>query len=284
MGGVQMKAARESVYTPKTGRQLVSPLLASKWLERIPQHQRRLSPAHLDRLAQDIRDGRWDENNPQPVIFDETGNLIDGQHRLRAIAVSGKALWLSVVVGVPESVYKVLDTTMPRSAAHVMAASGHKNTTTRASVVRLLLAHGSGLIRSYGASKLGTKAAVVSYGETLNQDLLAKAAETGVALRGIATASAIGAAYYLAAEKSAEDAAVFFDAVRNGERLSADEPAFVLRERLIRLKTEGARQSSLVLSTLELVIRAWNSFRRRKRISKLQLYKSGESKDFPNAE
>ena len=39
-------------------------------------------------LAQDMLNGNW-ELTPSPIIFDEDGTLIDGQHRLMAVEKSG---------------------------------------------------------------------------------------------------------------------------------------------------------------------------------------------------
>lgn len=49
---------------------------------------RPLRQGHVERMAKDMREGRW-TFNPEPITFDEDGNLLDGQHRLWAIVESG---------------------------------------------------------------------------------------------------------------------------------------------------------------------------------------------------
>ena len=64
----------------------VTPEMASDWTTtRLWQHNRRISPAITAKYLKDMREGRW-KLTRQGLIFDTEGWLIDGQHRLRALA------------------------------------------------------------------------------------------------------------------------------------------------------------------------------------------------------
>lgn len=67
-------------------------------------------------IARDILADKWSFTG-QPIIFGRSGNLLDGQHRLKAIGESGKGQWLVVVRGVPESALHAIDANNSRSNA-----------------------------------------------------------------------------------------------------------------------------------------------------------------------
>lgn len=64
----------------------VTPEMASDWLStRRWQHQRRQSTSIVAKYLKDMKEGRW-KLTRQGLIFDTEGYMIDGQHRLRAVA------------------------------------------------------------------------------------------------------------------------------------------------------------------------------------------------------
>jgi hypothetical protein len=71
----------------KTETVKVTPALAEKWLKRNPKN-RWLRQSYIDGLAVLMQKGLF-YLNPQGIIFDTSGNLLDGQHRLWAVIKSG---------------------------------------------------------------------------------------------------------------------------------------------------------------------------------------------------
>jgi len=63
----------------------VTPNMAKEWLDSQGQN-RRVKPAHVQRLSRDMVDGHWIVADP--LKFDNTGLLMDGQHRLAALIKS----------------------------------------------------------------------------------------------------------------------------------------------------------------------------------------------------
>src|SRR5438105_4834244 len=66
----------------------VTPELARQWLES-NEDNRRLSDEWVRKLARDMVNDEF-PNVGETLKFDEKGRLIDGQHRLRAVVLSGK--------------------------------------------------------------------------------------------------------------------------------------------------------------------------------------------------
>lgn len=69
----------------------VSPERARTMLGRNEGNRQR-RPSTVSHYADQMKRGEWQQTH-QPLAFDEDGNLIDGQHRLAAVAQSGIGIW-----------------------------------------------------------------------------------------------------------------------------------------------------------------------------------------------
>jgi hypothetical protein len=75
------------------------------------RHLRKTSVAWL---VSQIENGEWQSDHPSPIVFSPT-RLIDGQHRLTAIAKSGRTINCKVITGARDELRKHIDTGVPRS-------------------------------------------------------------------------------------------------------------------------------------------------------------------------
>jgi len=91
---------------------------ALKWLN-LNERNRRVRKTLVEYLARQIKSGEWQPSHPQPVVFSDAGRLIDGQHRLLAIASSaitnGDGVLIRVETGAPDHVREYLDTGISRN-------------------------------------------------------------------------------------------------------------------------------------------------------------------------
>ena len=101
----------------------VTPEMALRWLENNFRN-RKLSDDVVAAYARDMRNGVWVPTH-QGVAFNDRDELIDGQHRLRAIVLSGKTIKMMVTFGLPSVIEGAEMTTMDavdrgrtRSVAH----------------------------------------------------------------------------------------------------------------------------------------------------------------------
>jgi len=80
---------------------------------------RRVRKALVEYLKHQIRTGEWQDDHPQPVVFSDSGRLIDGQHRLTAIVESeldnGQFIGVRVETGARDCVREYIDTGIPRT-------------------------------------------------------------------------------------------------------------------------------------------------------------------------
>ena len=83
----------------KTRFEEIDPALAKKYLARNVAN-RNLREATIESYEIDMRAGNWVPTH-QGIAFNDRGDLIDGQHRLSAIARSGVTVKMLVTRGLP---------------------------------------------------------------------------------------------------------------------------------------------------------------------------------------
>jgi hypothetical protein len=91
----------------------VSPGQAEEWLK-LNTANRRVRGWWVKSLATMIKRGEWITTH-QGVAFAQSGKLLDGQHRLMAIAESGISVDVMVFTNVPDKAFMVLDAGIKRS-------------------------------------------------------------------------------------------------------------------------------------------------------------------------
>lgn len=100
-------------------RRSISPADAERMLANNYDGNRRINPRHVAALAADMAAGRFVSENSQTITVTESGKLLDGQHRLAAIAKSGVTLDFLVAVAPDddaERIFVTLDAGKQRSA------------------------------------------------------------------------------------------------------------------------------------------------------------------------
>jgi len=118
----------------------VGPPRAFQWLEG-NTHNRPITQAHVDRLARDMKAGRWRLTH-QGIAFDTDGLLVDGQHRLWAITEADMTVVMRVFFNEPPDNRHVLDTGARRTNLDVLTITGEVGeiTTRHLATLRAVLA------------------------------------------------------------------------------------------------------------------------------------------------
>lgn len=104
----------------------VTPALASEWLQKIPARQRNLSETVVRKYADDMARGWWKLTH-QSIAIDEEGNVVDGQHRLSAVVLSGATVEMSVTFDAPAASFDHVDMGYARNASAVLSIRGVPN-------------------------------------------------------------------------------------------------------------------------------------------------------------
>ena len=226
-------------------------------------HNRPISQSTVERYTQEIRANRWKANG-QSICFGRSGNLLNGQHRLKAIVAANKSIECLVVWGVEDSAFDTIDDGNKRSLADVFAVSKELHPKLLSAGVRFLWVYATGQIATRDLRR-GTIATKPILEDTLKKHpgmrqstkfySLIKARPGGLL---VPAGMAIGLHYLfsLVDEKKADE---FFNVLQSGIGLSEGHPILMLRARLIT----GKKESSTHLTNSAIyfyTVTTWNAF------------------------
>lgn len=137
MGTMLNKVSKKQIHRARIEHTVITPSIAKAWLENNDLN-RSLKRLHIDELARDIGRSQW-MTTGETIKFDDTGKLIDGQHRLLACIKADKPFPTYVIYGLPPAVKNVIDTGKKRSNSDILAMQGIKNTVCIAAALKLLI-------------------------------------------------------------------------------------------------------------------------------------------------
>lgn len=104
----------------------VTPTDAKNILENHNKLNRNRNKSHVEALLKNMQNGTW-RFNGDTIRFDKDGNLIDGQHRLAALAEYGKSLPMIIIKGFDNDTIKTIDQEIkPRNLNDLLRIDGVK--------------------------------------------------------------------------------------------------------------------------------------------------------------
>lgn len=230
---------------------------------------RHIRPTVVARYVRDMKAGNWAQNG-ETIKIDTNGDLLDGQHRLLAIAESGTTQELLVVRGLPPSMQETVDSGERRTVGDVLELRGEKHAMILGGVLRMSwqLARGFSLTAN-GPEGWPSRHELLTHFEA-DADELRRAAAWGSRLaRSILrfSPSGGGTMFYLMAKKDEKQATAFLESVMLGTGLETHDPRLVLRDALIKDQYQPRRTS--VETRIAWAIKAWNAHREGKQIAQL---------------
>jgi hypothetical protein len=126
----------------------ITPRKAADWLKR-NINNRPMSEKFVQRLADAMTASQWQVNG-DPIRFDSSGDLIDGQHRLTAVIKSGVSIESWVLRGVESTAFDTIDKGHVRTNGDVLARRGEKYYNILAAAASLLFRYDAGVSLEYG--------------------------------------------------------------------------------------------------------------------------------------
>ena len=251
----------------------ITPEWAQKTLDEKNTGNRPMNKSHVKALAKEMLRGTWKVNGD--TICLNGSKLIDGQHRLAAVALSGVPITSLVVEGLPSDVFDTKDVGKRRSAADTLGTRGEQNACR--------LAASLVMIDRYVTCRMGRS---VEYSNTEIEELLEKypearnSVQTSTATKGLIFPSVLDACHYLFSRKDPELADEFVAKVLRGTGLEEGTPWYVLRERLVSNSLSKAKLSRTYM--MALCIKAWNHARAGNKVKALRWREDGKAvESFP---
>lgn len=241
----------------------VTPSLAREWLQRNTAN-RPFSLQTITTLKGVLLRGGWVLNG-ETIIFDESGKLVSGQHRLRAVAESNVAIMSFVVFDVCEEAFHTVDQAKRRTASDLLAILGHESQKTLSSAAGLLFTHLAGCTYKSNNFRPQTQDIAALVNEFPS---LIDSTALSMKLKPLGTPSMFAALHFICEKASPDKAERFFTQLATGENLSSGMPAFTLRETLIRERSSKHRRLKPVVRFVYM-IKAWNAFVSEVKLTKL---------------
>ena len=122
-------------------------------------HNRPFQQGTAEKYLADPQSGAWQELTHQGIAFDKTKRLVDGQHRLWAIAQFGKTVLICVWYNLPISAQQVIDT-----ATQIAGAAGVRNRGKVREFLNKLVEEGVIVMTSPGGGRVPASFAFVERG------------------------------------------------------------------------------------------------------------------------
>lgn len=243
---------------PRTEIVAVTPMLAKKWLATNSRNRNLRQRAVAD-YARDMAAGAWTFNG-EAIKFSVTGRLLDGQHRLAAVAESGTTVQMLLIWDLPDEAQETMDTGRKRLPADMFSLRGETNAAIVASVLRRIWLWEIGDYRC-----TGNIAPTVSECADLlakHPDEIRRAVEIAARVRKQfkqMPQSAVGLTHYLFNRLDPETAPWFFARLGDGADLHLGHPVLTLRTRVINDRADHMRIPDY--QYVAYLIRAWNAVR-----------------------
>jgi hypothetical protein len=200
--------------------------------------------------------GNW-KLNADCIRFNGNGDLIDGQHRLRACIESGCSFDTYVAVNLDHDAFDTIDQGRKRTIGDIFTRQGHANYNTLSGAIRTVWRLERGFTVSKGAMRADEANAVLETNPTIHD--ACAVARNLCGRRKLIGPAVLAGLIHMTRKKNKAQADAFWEAVMIGDGMSKTDAAFVLRERLIA--NIGSMTKIQGDNLIALCIKAWNSHR-----------------------
>ena len=221
---------------PTVQRVHIDPEQAFAWLDQHNTNNRKLSQQYVERLARDMREGKWVLTN-NGIAFGPDGTLLDGQHRLWAIIESDCTVEMFIYRNMDPRSMMAIDCGKTRSMADILNLAGEKGEVSKSDMATL-----RAMLAGFG-NPPALSPSEASEAMRRHRDAIAFAVAnlpTVASARGVNTAvsrAVVARAFYSVDEAMLKD---FCRKLTTGIVTSADEGIVVL----LRQHLQGNRGSS----------------------------------------
>lgn len=241
----------------------LTPEVATELLER-NGNNRPLSDAHVSRIANQIRVGKWKFNGDTIKIAD-TNDILDGQHRLWAVIEAKKPIDTIIVYGIEADAFATIDTLRkPRSGSDILALKGLRlYGTTTSTALQWLLRWQRKCLLDYRAPKNRIENSDIEMAFE-NNPAMVQAVQRIMKLRNIANTPIMGFLYYVISCRNPEMAERMVTTLEDPSKIAVSDPFFRLRTYF----TANTKVKDPIM-TIALAIKAANAAKKGLRIERL---------------
>jgi len=256
----------------------MTPAMAQQLLES-NQLNRPLAPGHAERIAGQIKAGKW-RFNGDTIKISKTGDVLDGQHRLWAIIESDTPVDTIVVFGIDRDAFATIDTIRkPRSLGDTVALAGQaKYRSVIGASLSWHIRWRKGFIETYRAPKNRIENSDIE-AALADHPGIVRAVERAQSVRRVANVALVAFLYYVVVNRNEELAERMISTLADPAGVSVNDPFYLLRQ--FFLADHHKKKDPVV--TIAVAIKAINAASTSRRIQVLNWRHQGKSPEtFPN--
>lgn len=213
---------------------LVDPKMAHTMIKKNVKNRNK-RPKHITNLAKAITDNKFITNGAT-IVFDEDGNLQDGQHRLYAIIEANEPALLFIIKGVDPLAFETIDKGKNRSLKDDLQVDGETNCGNLAKAVSTCIKMERGDHLRQGVWPSHSEARnYIDTNETIRDRLSFVKNNNGIAWGGNGLLAGI---YHQFAKSKPDLAEDFMTGVLTGTDLKEGDPRLALRGKIISVSNK----------------------------------------------
>ena len=240
---------------------LITPAFAAELLRQNIRN-RSLTSARVDRIRDAIQRGEW-KLNGDAIRVSSTGVLLDGQHRLTPIMLSGLSVESFVTSGLPDEVFDTIDVnSRPRGPSDIFNLHGFKSSTSVAATALLVYQWSkSPKSLALSSSKQPTAAQLVEL--VRSQPEIYEHAMWGQSdrfARSYLSPSVAGFTRYVFSAHNKHAADDFFEKLATGAGLEEHSPILHLRNALLIASAKSSRDKLNRNHKIALIFKAFKQY------------------------
>lgn len=256
----------------------MTPAMAQQLLES-NQLNRPLAPGHAERIAGQIKAGKW-RFNGDTIKISKTGDVLDGQHRLWAIIESDTPVDTIVIFGIDRDAFATIDTIRkPRSLGDTVALAGQaKYRSVIGAALSWHIRWRKGFIETYRAPKNRIENSDIEVALADHPGIV-RAVERAQSVRRVANVALVAFLYYVVVNRNEELAERMISTLADPAGVSVNDPFYLLRQ--FFLADHHKKKDPVV--TIAIAIKAINAAASNRRIQVLNWRHQGKSPEtFPD--
>jgi len=218
----------------------ITPQIAEQWLQKHNVRNRPMSTFKILNFAVEMAEGRWGADSHQGISFAEDGSLIDGQHRLAAIALSGVTLSLWVATNQPIKqgeifTRDVVDLGVKRTPGDILALERNIQDSKDVSAITRQIF----IILHTGQTCPPLSIPVQAYIYDIYRHEIATVIGLSKTVKGLRNGSIL-ACFVIAAKDHPAEAILFEEAFWSGANLGSGSPVLALRDFVLSSQRDRA--------------------------------------------
>jgi hypothetical protein len=257
--------AKSSDGKVKVTFEIITPDVAKEYLTK-NRNNRSLSEVLAETYGRDMSYERW-YLNTDAIGFDSSGALMNGQHRLAAVARSGQSVEMMVVYGLDPNARATVDIQRKRTIGDELKMRGVSNNNTVAAAVRMRLNYENqtvGLTQAFRYSNTD----IIEWANVWHDDLQHAVARAKQVYNNVKVSPMIlTAAYSIFHSIDPDLADYYYEKLYTGENVSGT--ILTVMKRLNSQKFSQVKLPSPYV--LWILIRGWNALRKDETINRIIL-------------